>query len=115
MIACIGVAVLTLGVAAASPSPSPHPLEGELRRSTQELLDAVAPGDAAVWRRHLHDDFVHMDENGMVRSKQELLKELTPLPTGLVGRIEVDRFRVAVHGSTAVTAYEMQEYLDSTR
>ena len=100
-------AILALGLTIPASS-----IEAELRRSTQQLLDAVAPGDVAVWRRHLHEDFVHMDENGIVRSKQELLKELTPLPAGLVGRIEIDRFQAKVHAKTAVAAYEMQEYLD---
>ena len=87
-------------------------VEAELRQKTQALLDAVAPGDAAVWQRTLHDRVVHMDENGVVRDKQALLGELAPLPPGLAGRIEIDRFRATVHGDTAVTAYEMQESLD---
>jgi ketosteroid isomerase-like protein len=113
MISCIGTSLLALGLTtrAAADQP-PAPSEVELRRNTQELLAAIAPGEVAVWRRYLHDDFVHMDENGMVLGKQELLKELTPLPAGLVGRIEVDRFQTHIHGNTAVIAYEMQEYLD---
>jgi hypothetical protein len=91
---------------------APGRVEEELRAMTQALLDAVAPGDVAPWRRTLHDRFVHVDENGVVRDKQALLGELTPLPAGLVGRIEVDRFRATLHGETAVTAYEMQEHLD---
>lgn len=84
----------------------------ELRRMTQELLDAVAPGDVAVWDRTLHERFVHLDENGVVRDKPALLAELRPLPPGLVGRIEIDTFEAELHGDTAVTAYELQEYLD---
>ncbi|HET8644369.1 MAG TPA: nuclear transport factor 2 family protein, partial [Vicinamibacteria bacterium] len=86
--------------------------EAELRQLTQQLLDAVAPGQAAVWERILHERFVHMDENGAVRGKAALLAELAPLPPGLVGRMEIDTFRAQVHGRTAVTAYEIQEYLD---
>jgi hypothetical protein len=55
---------------------------------------------------------LHIDENGIVRDKETLLKELTPLPAGLVGRIEVDKYRVTIHGDVAVAAVEMQEYLD---
>jgi ketosteroid isomerase-like protein len=83
-----------------------------LRRQTQELMDAVAPGDSEVWRRYLHDDAVYLDENGVVYDKESLLRELTPLPSGLVGRIEVDRFEMKLHGDTAVVAAELQEYLD---
>lgn len=83
-----------------------------LRQQTQELLDAVAPGDRAVWQRYLHPDFLHLDENGVQRSKADLVEEISPLPAGLTGRIAIDRFEVRFHGSTAVTAYEIQEYLD---
>jgi len=84
----------------------------ELRRITQEMLDAIAPGDTAVWVRNLHESFVHLDENGTVRNRTEFLKELTPLPAGLVGRIEIDTFRATLVENTAVVAYEIQEYLD---
>jgi ketosteroid isomerase-like protein len=83
-----------------------------LKRQTQELMDAIAPGEAEVWRRYLLEDVVVLDENGVVYDKASLLKELTPLPAGLVGRIEVDRFQVKLHGDTAVAAAEIQEYLD---
>lgn len=87
-------------------------IEAELRRITQELMDALAPGDVEIWRRYLHDDAVYLDENGVVYDKASLLRELEPLPAGLVGRIEVDRFKLTLHGDTAVVAAEIQEYLD---
>lgn len=103
-----------LALALALPaSPPPQPAaEAELRRLTQELFDALAPGEVAVWDRLLHDRFVHLDENGIVRDRAALLAEVRPLPAGLVGRIEVDKFQVTFDGDTAVAAYELQEYLD---
>lgn len=86
--------------------------QADLRRMTQELLDAVAPGRREVWERYLDDRFVHMDENGVVRNKAELLREFAPLPPGLVGRIEIDTYKATIHGDTAIAAYEMQEILD---
>jgi ketosteroid isomerase-like protein len=83
-----------------------------LKRQTQEMMDAIAPGEAEVWRRYLLEDALVLDENGTVYDKASLLKELTPLPAGLVGRIEVDRFQMKLHGDTAVVAAEIQEYLD---
>jgi hypothetical protein len=79
---------------------------------TQELLDAVAPGQRAVWERLLDERFIQVDENGIVRNKAELIAELQPLSAGLVGSIEVDRFRVVIEGDTAIAAVEMQEHLD---
>jgi len=65
-----------------------------------------------VWRRYLHDRLLHVDENGTVRGKAELLREIEPLPPGLVGRIAVEAFKAEFHGGFAVTAYELQEHLD---
>jgi len=42
----------------------------------------------------------------------EALRDLTPLPPGLVGSIRVDSFRVTLHGDTAIVAHEDQEQLD---
>src|SRR5262245_29727825 len=101
--------VVTKGDAA---QPQPAGAEAELRRITQEMMDALAPGHAEVWDRYLDERLIHVDENGTVRGKRELLAELKPLPPGLIGHIEVDRFRTEQHGDTAVAAYEVQEHLD---
>ncbi len=65
-----------------------------------------------MWQRNAHDDLIHVDEQGIVRNKTELLSELQPLPEGLVGRLEIDKFRVIRKGDTAVATHEDQEYLD---
>jgi len=111
LIAVISCSASSRGMRTGSNSP-PDDVAAVLRRQTQELMDAVAPGEAEVWRRYLHDDVVYLDENGVVFDKASLLKELTPLPAGLVGRIEVDQFKLTLHGDTAVVAAELQEYLD---
>jgi hypothetical protein len=86
--------------------------ESELRRLTQENLDAIAAGNAAVWRRNFHPDLVHVDEEGKVRSKDELIGELSPLPPGLVGNLRIRDFKLAMHGDgTAVVTHEDQEHL----
>jgi hypothetical protein len=79
---------------------------------TQELLDAVAPGKVDVWDRYLDGALIHVDENGIVRTKTELLKELKPLPPGLKGSIAIERFEARVLGDFAVVAEESQERLD---
>jgi hypothetical protein len=100
---------VTFGVAHAAAQSS---AETDLRRIIQEMLDAVAPGNATVWERYLHERVMRVDETGMVHTKQELLAEFTPLPPGLVGRMAIDRFRIETHGDIAVVAYEIQEHLD---
>ena len=101
------VELAALPLASSCPEP-----EAELRRMTQEMLDAIAPGHAEVWDRYTDERLIHVDEIGTVRTKRELLAELTPLPPGLTGRITVDRFKVEVHDPVAVVAHEDQESLD---
>jgi hypothetical protein len=98
-------------LSSAQATASPKQIETELRSKTQELLDAIAPGHVQVWRKYLHERVVHVDENGIVRTKEELLKELTPLPAGLEGRLEIASFKVEIHGSVAVVTHEDQEHL----
>jgi hypothetical protein len=106
------LAALTTAPAPALADPAPPAMIAELRGITQQLLDAVAPGNAAVWDHYLDPDVVYVDENGAIHSKAELLRDLTPLPPGLVGSIRVDTFRVTLHGDTAIVAHEDQEQLD---
>jgi hypothetical protein len=108
----IAFCILTVHSVAFASDQSDDRVAGELRGICQQLIDAVAPGHADVWRRYLDDRVIHVDENGTVRTKEELLAELTPLPAGLVGRATIDRFKAEVFGDVAVVAYELQEHLD---
>ena len=92
-------------------SDASRAVEGDLRQRTQELLDAVAPGNADVWRRLLHDRMIHIDENGVVRTKEQLLAEFQPLPPGLDGTLRVASFDLRVHGDVAVATHEDREEL----
>jgi hypothetical protein len=106
---CLVFGFGALGIARAA---EPSAAETELRRITQEMLDAIAPGNAEVWRRYLHERVILVDENGTVRTKAEMLKEFSPLPPGLVGNLEIATFRIETFGDVAVLAYEAQEHLD---
>jgi ketosteroid isomerase-like protein len=105
----VALLVLAVRVAQAATQSS---AESELRKATQEMLDAIAPGNADVWKRYLHERVVLVDENGVVRTKSEMLVEFSPLPPGLVGNLVVDKFKMEQHGAVAVLAYEAQEHLD---
>jgi uncharacterized protein DUF4440 len=105
----VGLVFATIGVAQAA---APSAAQSELRKITQEMLDAVAPGNADVWRRYLDERVLRVDENGTVQTKEELLKEFTPLPPGLVGQARIDTFKVETHGDIAVVAFVIQEHLD---
>jgi hypothetical protein len=105
----IAFAWVGLGVSHAATQPS---AEVELRKAVQEMLDAIAPGNADVWKRYLHERVLLVDENGTVRTKSEMLAEFSPLPPGLVGRLALDKFKIEQYGAVAVLAYEAQEHLD---
>lgn len=81
-----------------------------LQRQTQELLDAVTSGSAAVWDRLLDADATITTEDGDVQTKAELVKSIHPLPNGISGRIKVIDFAATVHGSVAMTRYVSDEY-----
>ena len=85
--------------------------EAELRKATQQLLDAVGTGNAAVWDGYLHGDFKHVDESGEVRTRAQLLNELAPLPPGLIGSITIATFQLERFGSAAIAIHEDHESL----
>jgi hypothetical protein len=86
--------------------------EAELRLSTQRLLDAIAPGQVAVWDELLDADVIQVDENDVVRRKPEILAELKPLSPGLIGHLRVDDFQLVLEGDVAVVTHEDDETLD---
>jgi hypothetical protein len=84
----------------------------ELKRATQELLDAVAPGDVAVWRRYLAEGCIYTDEEGTIKTKEDLLKELKPLPKGYVGSIKMGEPRVLAQENVIVLSHRDREELE---
>ena len=86
--------------------------EVELRGSTQQLLDAIAPGEVAVWDRLLDPAVIQIDENDVVRRKPEILAALKPLGPGLTGHLRIDDFRMVQSGDVAIVTHEDDESLD---
>jgi hypothetical protein len=80
-----------------------------LKRQTQELFDAVTAGDARVWDRYLDVNAIYLSEDGVRKTKADLLKEITPLPKGISGSIVVSAFEVKLHGDTAITTHNALE------
>jgi hypothetical protein len=104
--------LLAIAISSCSVSRTLPSAESELRHNTQALLDAIAPGDTATWNRLVDSTAIFVDENDVVRTKQELLAQLKPLGPGLVGNLAIDDFRVVLHGSVALVTHEDKEYLD---
>jgi len=80
-----------------------------LQQQTQELMNAVTDGKADIWRRYLDDEVIYSAEDGLVKNKKQLVAEITPLPQGISGRLEVTQFKTTMQGRVAVTNYVAEE------
>ena len=81
-----------------------------LERATQALVDALAPGERAVWERYADPALTYVTEDNEVKSRTQLLDEMKPLPAGSSGWIVVQEFRCTDFGGFAVTTYLMDEH-----
>jgi len=82
----------------------------ELQRATQQLMDAAAPGERAVWEHWTDPTLTYVSEDNEVKDRGHLLAELTPLPPGYSGWITVAEFRCRDFGAFAVTTYVLDEH-----
>jgi len=87
----------------------PSITENELVRNTQELFDAVAPGDQAPFQKYFADDAIFSDEKGRTMDKAALVKDIAPLPSGYSGTIKVVRPQSRIIGDTAILSYDLDE------
>ncbi len=95
--------------AQALPPESPSIAEAELVRRTQQLYDAVAPGDQAPWKAFYAGDAMVYDEKGRAMDKRALLADLQPMPAGYSGTIKVVHPHAIFAPGVAVLAYECEE------
>jgi ketosteroid isomerase-like protein len=106
----IAIAALALVFASGSRPAATEGAPEQLRRQTQELLDAISTGSAAVWDKYLDADARYIDENGSVMTKKQMVEQTKPLPEGVSGSIQAMDFDVAVHGIVAVVTYVDDEH-----
>jgi hypothetical protein len=81
----------------------------ELVRRTQELFDAVVPGNKEPWQKYFADDCIFADEKGRNLNKAQLIADITPLPKGYSGTIKVAKPQSVIHGDTAILSYDLDE------
>lgn len=81
-----------------------------LERATQALVDAIAPGERAVWEHYTDRAFVYVTEDNEVKTRKQALDDLRPLPPGYSGWIDVQEFQCRDFGGFAVTTYIMDEH-----
>jgi hypothetical protein len=83
--------------------------QDELVRRTQELYDAIVPGNQAPWKKYFADDCIFSDEKGHTMDKAKLIAGITPLPEGYSGTIKVENGQSRIIGDTAVLSYDLNE------
>jgi hypothetical protein len=77
----------------------------ELVRRTQELFDAVVPGNQAPWKKYFADDCLFAGEKRRIFDKSKLIADITPLPAGYSGTIKIENVqsRITSHKIDNVT------------
>ncbi|MGA7107155.1 MAG: DUF4440 domain-containing protein [Terracidiphilus sp.] len=98
-------AVASLAIAQGSPAIK----EAELVRRTQQLYDAMPPGDQMPWKSYYAEDAMVYDEKGRAMNKKALLDDLQPMPTGYSGVIKVVHPHATFAPGVAVLAYDCDE------
>jgi hypothetical protein len=83
--------------------------ENELVRRTQELYDAIVPGNQAPWKHYFADDCIFSDEKGRTMDKTRLISDITPMPTGYSGTIKLDRVHSRIYDNVAILSYDANE------
>jgi len=83
--------------------------QDELVRRTQELFDAVVPGNAETWKKYFADDCIFSNEKGRTLDKAALVADITPLPRGYSGTIKIAKVQSIIHGDTAILSYDLDE------
>src|SRR5437762_8246721 len=83
--------------------------EAELVRRTQELYDAVVPGDQAPWKKYFADDSIFADEKGRTMDKAKLIADITPLPAGYSGAIKLEHVQSRIDDNVAILSYDANE------
>lgn len=106
-ILCIAAALALSGQSL--PAGTPEITEAELVRRTQELFDAVVPGNQTPWKKHFADDCIYHDEKGRSLNKTQLVADIKPLPRGYSGSIKVKNVESRMTKDSAVLSYDTDE------
>ncbi len=83
--------------------------QAELLQHTQELFDALVPGDLTPYKKYYADDCLYHDEKGRTFDKAGLLADLAPLPKGYSGVIKLVHPKSLITHDCAVLSYDIDE------
>ncbi len=109
MKAAILTTILLLLMSACGERSKPEITQDEVVARTQELFDAVAPGNKEPWQKYFADDAMYFDEQGHNMDKKALVASIEPLPAGYTGNIKVEHSKFLLDRNTAIHSYDMDE------
>ena len=75
----------------------------------QELADAIASGQVAIWDKYLDANVIYAEEDDSYKGKAAMLKEIVPLPKGLGGTIKIELLSYHEDGDVAVGLFRQDE------
>src|SRR5213080_3354778 len=81
----------------------------ELVRRTQELYDAIVPGNQVPWKKYFADDCIFSDEKGRTMDKTKLVADITPMPAGYSGAIKIEQVQSRIYDNVAILSYDANE------
>ncbi len=93
-------------------SKSDQDVYQQLVENEQQLMDAIAVGDTAIWLNFLHEDCLIAVEDGKTLSRDELVSSIKPLPAGYNGRIMIIESTYHRYDDTFVLSFINDEYLE---
>jgi hypothetical protein len=101
---------LFLSLLTQTPAPTTDQTITLLRAKDQALLDAIAPGDKKVWENALASGAVYVDESGTILDRAAFLEQLTPLPAGASGTLQISNYQAHVIGDLATVIHLDDEH-----
>jgi hypothetical protein len=108
------ILAFTLALAAQPTAPAAQAaapdVTAQLRARDQALLDAIAPGDKAVWEAALAPEAVYVDENGGIIERSAFMDQLKPLPAGASGHLQIVDYNVRLVGDVALVIQRAEEF-----
>lgn len=103
---------LFAGLALAAAADTSHTLEATLRARDQDLLNAIASGNRALWDATLTPDALYIDENGTIFTRADYLKSLVPLPANISGHLDIVDYQLHREGDAALVVHKDDEFED---
>jgi len=102
---CAVISPIAWGAVADEPTIT----QDELVRRTQELFDAIVPGNQEPFNKYFAEDAMFFDEKGRNMDKAALVKDIQPMPKGYSGTIKLVRPKSHIEGNVAVLSYDLDE------